>query len=267
MRVGRTEFIRDRDFFLEVSRGNIPDWQVYEQYAKNENTISGTEVSLAAGGVINFLTAPDTVLVASGGNVNDTASGTGARKILVQGIDENLKLASETIELAGASASASTTTKFWRLFRAIVTESGTYTLTGAGTTGSNQGEIVVESTTDGTQLITIQQYESNSQYGCFSIPKGYVGHLSSLILSVASNKSSVIRTYLRQNFTNTSTNIGARSLSLEFDGVSGVNYLTAKSSLVIPELSDIWFTAVAAANNTLVSINFEMLLEPINGQL
>jgi hypothetical protein len=73
-----------------------------------------------------FLSTACTVK-AGGSTVNDVdTTGSGARKVEVNGFDENFALASEVLALAGASASADSTITFIRVFGAKITECGTY---------------------------------------------------------------------------------------------------------------------------------------------
>ncbi len=84
------------------------------------------------GGIYNWPSVATTVRVASGGSSNDAALGSGARTIVVDGLDENFDIATEEITLAGSSASVSTTTTFIRVHRAFVTEVGSYGGVNAG---------------------------------------------------------------------------------------------------------------------------------------
>ena len=104
------------------------------------------------------------------GNVNDTAAGSGAQKILLIGMDSDGVTIVEQLATAGASASALTTKSFVRLFRIEVSESGTYAEVGAY---SHAAAIVIE-TSGGVQWGKIAFHDDIphgiSQIGAFTVP-------------------------------------------------------------------------------------------------
>jgi hypothetical protein len=118
--------------------------------------------------------------VKAGGSVNDVdATGSGARKVEVSGLDENVALASEVLKLAlvaGASASADSTTTFIRVFGAKITECGTYG-------GKACANIDIE-TSGGSPLCRIREDFSESKkaiasYCNINIPAGKTAYTSS----------------------------------------------------------------------------------------
>ena len=200
-------------------------------------------------GVFNWLEAPTTVRIKAGGNVNDTAAGTGAQSVTITGLDTNQDLKSETITTNGASASSSTTALFWRVFLMEVTTVGTYT-------GSNTGDIILENTAGDTDLIKIVATEGKSKYGAFSIPKGFTGYLRNVVIDVDGNKNADVKCFRRDNFTNISTPTAAIE-ELFYDGVSGSKPDNPDYPLLRADaLSDIWFEAAGAGGDADISVRF-----------
>ena len=77
-----------RDFLIEVSKGNIAGHSLVHKFGKNED-VGATFEPLTIGGVYQTLQpAAATTLRVKAGNANDTAAGTGAREVTVQGLDE-----------------------------------------------------------------------------------------------------------------------------------------------------------------------------------
>ena len=152
-------------------------------------------ISTDGGTYPGFLTAADTVRVASGGDSADTLAGASARKVVVSGLDANWRLASEEIELAGASASASTTTEFIRINRAYVSEVGTYG-------GTCAGDINIE-TAGGISLAVIPATISQTEMCIYTIPAGYVGFVTRITASSETNKPVNIFGHARLDADNT----------------------------------------------------------------
>lgn len=245
------------DFYTEVQKGNVAGHTVVHGFGKNGSVPNGTfEGILQVSANFNFVTAAATVRVKAGGNANDTAAGTGAQAVTVEGLDNTGALATEVIELAGASASAVTTTLFWRVFSMYVAplRAGAYG-------GTNVGNIVLENGTGGTDLITILAAEGQSQYGAYAMPLGKTGYLMSIALFSDSTKASDFRMYTREGLTDFTTPFAPKRLKNYWDGVTGGVLLKPKSPiLILPALTDIWFEAEGSGAISEVSIDFEILL-------
>ena len=250
----------DPQFLIDVAAGNIPGYSLIHKYGRNSNLPNGTEATITSDGVINFLSAATTIRIKAGGDANDTAAGTGAREVTVIGSNSDGETISEAIATAGAGASSNTTASFFRVYRAYVSATGTYVATGLSTTGQNQDDIVIENSGGGTDLITINQYEGQSQFGCYHIPSDKTGYLLSVVATVSSNKESDIKMYLRDNATDTSAPVSARRLKLYLDGVVGEATYKPHAPQLIGSNCDVWFTGIATALGTEASIDFEILL-------
>ena len=116
--------------WLDVSRGLVSGMQSIKKFGRNA-AVGTSFVPIAMGGVYQTPqgSAATALRIKSGGDANDTAAGSGARSVTLEGLDENFELATEALATAGASASSATSTTFTRLFRAYVTPdtgSGTY---------------------------------------------------------------------------------------------------------------------------------------------
>ena len=246
------------DFYTEVQKGNVVGHSIIEKFAHNDTVPNGSwEGVLQVAAQFVFLTAATKVRVKAGGNGADTAAGAGAQAVTVEGLDTNGDFVSESIELAGAAASALTTALFWRVFRAYVTplRSGSYTA------AVPTAAIVIENGTGGTDLITIIAGEGQTAYGSYSIPLGKTGHLISLRLSSESTKSSNFRLYTRASLTDVTTPFAPKLIKRHWDGVAGIEPIVTRASmLVMPALTDVWFDCYGAGAISQCSVDFEILL-------
>ena len=250
-------YIPNRDFLVEVHKGNVPGHSIVHKFGRNPSVAAATEEGvLQVAADFNWLTAATTVRIKSGGNANDTAAGNGAREVTVYGLDDTGAAANEAIATAGASESTATTTSFWRVFRAVVTSAGTYT-------GNNDGNIVIENGAGGTDLIQISATEGQSQFGAYSVPLATTAYLLYVDAQVGTaNNEAAIRVWTRDDLTDASAPVKAKRLRHIFPGISGLFEFQPRSpSGSFPALSDIWLTAEAGGGSTSdVSIDFELLL-------
>jgi stage V sporulation protein SpoVS len=134
--------------------------------------INGTEETVwDAGGIYAYPSAA-TVMKVSSSSTNDTAAGTGARTILVQGLDADYNEAEEIVTLNGQTA-VNTTVSFLRVTRA-------YVLT-AGSGGTAAGDIYVGVGTvtagvPATIYAKITLGENQTLMGIWTVPAGYTGY-------------------------------------------------------------------------------------------
>ncbi len=127
-----------KNFFLEVQQGNLPGYSIVHKFGRNDSVLNNVWDLVSPTSPSGAFPASGTpVRIKAGGHGDDTANGIAAREITVVGIDTNLVEISETIATAGASASAFTSSSFWRVYRAFVSSVGTYG-------GNNTGDIFVE---------------------------------------------------------------------------------------------------------------------------
>jgi hypothetical protein len=249
-------FIGQKDFLIEVSKGNVPGHSLVHKFGRNSDVANGAweHISQVPFDTANFRQSAISMRIKAGGNAADTAAGAGAREVTIQGIDSNGDETSEAITTAGASASSATTETFWRIHRAWVSAAGTYT-------GNNTGDIVIEDSGGGADFITIAAGEGQTQYAGFTIPAGKTGHLLTAEITVATNKSANVRVFTRADYDDVTAPMPAKRLKLWFDGVSGnLRFAPDSPELVLPAKTDIWFEAYGDGAAAAVSADFELLL-------
>ena len=244
-----------RDFLIEVAKGNVGGHSLVHKFGRNDAVPNGSWAWVNLLGFTNWpLSAATTVRIKAGGHTSDTSGGAGAREVTVQGIDSNLVELSEAIATNGASASTATTAQFWRVHRAWVSSYGTYN-------GANFGNIDIENSAGGTDLIRIATAEGQTQYAAFSIPTATTGYLLSVHAHVDAGKTADLRVMTRADLNDTTAPVASRRLKLYFDGVLGpLVYKPCAPEFSLPALSDIWVEANGDGAGTEVSADFELLL-------
>jgi hypothetical protein len=249
-------------FLSEVAKGNVPGHSIVQKFGNN-SLVGTTYVPISTGGIYRTpqVGSATTLRVKAGGNANDTLAGSGARKVLLQGLDETGALVTEEISLAGASASSATTTTFIRLFRAYVTESGTYATQAAG---SHAGNIVIENGAGGTDWGTIELNGfalSQTRTGAYSVPLGKTAYLLSAQIQIESTKTVDIIFFQRQGILKTAAPYNAMRMVFEAGGlIDSFNKGGQSSWGPFPELTDIGFLAKISVGTANLSVDFEILL-------
>ncbi len=247
------------DFLLQVQMGRIAGYSIAHGLGRNSAVANGVwEAIHEAGGVFNFMTAPATVRIKAGGNAaDDNDSGAGARTVVVEGLDNNGEAASETLTLAGADASAASSTLFWRTNIMYVASVGTYGV-------ANTGAIILEDSGGVANRMLIPADAGQTLHGAYAVPLGKRGYILTIHANVDANKAADIRMYIRENLTDTTAPMSPLRQHQFFDAVLGGVDLQVRSSLeTLEPLTDVYFEAEGAGASTEVDIDFEILLEDI----
>ena len=206
--------------------------------------------------------AAATKLRVKAGDVGDTVAGIGARKVVIQGIDETGALVSEELTTAGTSASANSTNDYIRLFRAYVSESGTYAATGLA--GSHEDDIVIENSAGNADWLTIDATDTprgQSEIAFYSIPTGKQAYITHVKINSDSTKATTVLFVKREGITDAAAPYNAFRLQFQLGGVAGDHILN-------PEVpygpfdagTDIGFMAKVGVGTGEVDIDFEIVL-------
>ena len=201
-----------------------------------------------------------TALRVAAGNTNDTANGSGAREVTLEGLDETGAYATEAIATAGTSASSATTTTWLRLFRAYVSSSGTYATASAG---SHAAAIVIE-TTGSTTWATIDATgfpKGQSQIGVYSVPLGKTAYLREYHISVSTSGAKTVDLIMfqRENILETAAPYSGMRAIHELLGVGSSIDFEYKIPIKLPALTDFGFMAKGASTPD-VSVEFTLEL-------
>lgn len=176
------------DFLLEVAKGNTPLHSMAEVQGYNPDIDTGTtpeDVSGAGGVYAGFPTAgtAETARIVST-SASDTSAGTGARTILLTGLDENWEEQTETLTLNGTTPVDGTL--LWQRIRRIHVAT-------AGSGGANVGTIsVTHTTTTANAFASIAVGRNQSGGAVFTVPANKTGFLTdfSLLLNVSGGSAS-----------------------------------------------------------------------------
>lgn len=250
------------NYSLNVAKALVTGHAIEHKFGHND-AVSNTVFSpVTIGGVYPTpqVSGATTVRIKAGGNANDTAAGSGAREVTVFGLDATGAEVSEAITTAGASASASTSQAFLRIFRAYVTASGTYA---TFTVGSHDASIVIEDTAGTEDWLTIDGTiigRGQSGIAFITVPLGKTAYIIGGNRNVDSTKVASVLAFRRENILETAPPYTALRELFEIDGESGPAPFERKYPIRLPELTDFGFVAKMGAGTGDVSVNFEYIL-------
>ena len=254
--------------WLDISRGLASGIESIKKFGRAtvDTTFSPLCFSGTTGGIYNTPQSGSatTLRIKAGGNANDTAAGSGAREVTLQGLDQNFEFATEAIATAGASASSATTTTFTRLFRAYVSASGTYATV---TAGSHAGDITIENGAGGTDWGTIDSTDfpkGQSEIGAYTVPAGKTGYVKLRNMSVNSGKTVDLVFFQRPSADDTSAPYAGMRAQSVVSSVTG-GAIETFGSVEIPfgpyvGPTDIGFMGKVDVGTGSISVEFEIFL-------
>ena len=245
-RYGRTE-----PFELQVARRQVAWHKSVTVFGFNADVDSTPETVWPGGGILAFPSAALQMSVSSA-NANDTAAGTGARTVYIEGLDSSYNEISEVVTLNGQTA-VTTAKSYIHINEA-------YVLT-AGSGNSAAGSIYI-----GTGVVTagvpatvydIIAYDYNKRItGSYTIPAGYTGYVSQGLFSTGqSGGSNAVTGRLMTRGTN-NIRLTAAVVTLN----NGAADYVFEYPIVVPEKTTIEAQAFGASENNACSSMFIILL-------
>lgn len=238
-------------FELQVSRGQIAGHKSVTVFGFNPD-VDQTEVTVWPLPAIRPQPAAALQVSVSSTNVNDAAAGTGARTIVIEGLDANYVEITETVTLNGQTA-VLTAASFLRINYSYVAT--------AGSLKSAAGDIYL-----GTGTVTagvpatvydIVKFNYNDTItGCFTVPAGYTAYLVQGLFSTGQPSGS--------------TQVQVRLIATGLDDIRRTAAITTLNNgtadyvfeypIAIPEKTTVEATAIGSANNNVASSMFILVL-------
>jgi len=204
-------------FELQVARGQIPGHSIIHVFGYNPDVDTNEETIWPIDGLLGHPASP-TVMSISSSSTDDAAAGTGARTVLVEGVNGTGGLASEVVTLNGQTAVNTT-----KAYDAI--ERMTVLTVGSG--GKNAGIIyagtgVVTAGVPAVPYSAIGAGENLSIVGHWTCPAGFTGYMTKGSISVgptAGNQYILGRLKLRgtDDIVRTAAKVAVQSGTSEFD--------------------------------------------------
>lgn len=238
-----------QEYDVRVAAGRVPGTAALRKFGYNGAIgVTETYVGIVGGAAPYLPTAATAVRIKAGGSANDTAAGTGAQEVYVDGLDANFEPATALIVTAGASASAPTSQTFIRVFRCYVTKVGTYG-------GSNAAAIVIE-TTGGTAWTTIALGAGQTQGSAYCVPAGKSLLVSEIHLSSLSTKPVSFSLWKIEGANDVTTPFAAKRIVQQYPGIEGTSDTTYTPPIRFPAYTDVWVTGIVTSTTGGGSVEF-----------
>jgi hypothetical protein len=238
-------------FELQVSRNQIQGHRSVTVFGFNPD-VDATQVSVWP--LPSLITFPASAIQmkVSSTSADDTSAGTGARTVVVQGLDANYNEVTETVTLNGQTA-VTMTASLLRVNYAYV-----------GTAGSSNGALgdiyvgtgVVTAGVPATTYDIIKFDYNNTTTGSYTIPAGYTAYLSQGLFSAgqAGGSNQIQGRLLSRGVDNIRRTAAITTLN------NGVANYVFEYPLAIPEKTTLEATAIGSSNNNACSSMFVLAL-------
>jgi hypothetical protein len=249
----QTYYGKDENFSLQVARGLIPGHSVVTVFGYNPDVDTSEEAVWPNGGTVPHPTVASVLKVSSTDAADASPSGTGARSVLITGLNASYDQVSETVVLSGQTA-VNTVNSYLYV--------NGLTVTSVGSGEKNAGDINVGTgtVTDGVPAVLYDMIATgynNRTTGHYCVPAGYTGYLVHGLFTAgqASGSTSITGKLLVHSPGDNIVRVGA--ITTLNNGVVQYmfNYPTA-----IPEKNCVGATAIGSANNNSVSSMFNICL-------
>jgi hypothetical protein len=249
--VSQTQYGKNELFELQVARGQIQGHRNVTVFGFNDD-VDTTQVTVWP--LPSLITFPAAALqmTVSSTNANDAAAGTGARTIVVQGVDANYNEVTETVTLNGQTAVTMTAS----LLRVNYAYVGTV---GSGNSAAGDIYIGTGTVTAGVPATTydiIKFDYNNTTTGSYTVPAGYTAYVSQGLFSAGQSvgSSPVQGRLLTRGMDNVRRTAAITTIN------NGVADYVFEYPLAVSEKTTLEATAVGTANNNSVSSMFIILL-------
>lgn len=242
---------RARDYFVEVSKGNIQGQTSLNINAHNEALGTVEEDIQGQGGVLIFLESAE-IISFSSTDAGDTISGLGARTILITGLDENFTEREEVVNLSGTSI-ANTTNEFIRINDLKIDSVGQYNNT-------NFGDITATAFFANTIQGFVEADEGIAHSSHYTVPSGQNAIIVSISSSIQTGKTVEMHLHKRDNANDITVPVSPVITIKDFHGIEGSFQLINKANLVFDEKTDVWFSASTSSGTTSdLELNFDLI--------
>lgn len=251
-----------RNYYQEISTGSVSNKFIVGKFGFN-GSVGSTIAPITASGQYQTPTTAALLEIVST-DVDDNATGAGARVVTVEGLDGNFDLQSEDVTMNGVTPV--TLTKLWRrVFRVYVKDSGTYADAGAG---SHEGTITLRAGDGGGEVWSVLTIDattgfplSQSEIGAYTIPRGHTGYLLYKHITIEATKNPTVFWFRREGADDTTAPYSAMRLFERHVGVADdLKYDPIAPIMVLSEMTDVGAMGYIGQGTASISVEFQLLL-------
>ena len=244
---------QNEPFNLQVSREQITFHEDFYKFGYGSCSQTLVTIWDNDGGLYQYPSGGTTTLTVSSSSDSDRSGGSAAQSVTVQGLDENYLEVSETINLEGQSAVATSNT-FTRVNRAFVAEAG---VDGDAAGDIYIGEGTVSSGVPANVYSKITQGNNQTLQTVYTVPANKTLYLDDIVFSaaVSTGNKTVTMKFVTREF---GSNVFRVRYQIPLQ--SGFAEDRFYYPLKIPSKTDIQVRAIADSDNNFVSGTYQGVL-------
>ncbi len=242
-------FLGDKEWFQRVAEDELTDYDSEFKFGENISVGTTEEVIWDGGGTYTFLSAAETMHVFSD-DTADNIYGTGARLIIVVGLNQYWQQTSQFIVPIGTDT-VTTDTSFLRVFRSIVILSGDPSPIG----DANVGDITIQGSSTSTLQAKILANNGQTLMAVYTVPRGKTAYATGISLGVGQGKECVFKAKFRNGVG------GAFSIKYSLTLYQQALNLPLKTALRVPEKIDMVITGITATGTVKANASFGLILK------
>jgi hypothetical protein len=242
---------RPTEFRYEVALGRRQGCTTWNMWGYNSDIDIGTETVWSQGGSFTRIVTARTLSVVST-DVNDTSAGTGARSVIIYGVNANFESQTEVVTLSGTTPVVTSAT--WMGVNRVA-------IYAAGSGGVNAGDITATATTEATVQAHMPAGAGASQQAIFFVQANHQALMDWLYITLVKNSGGT-QPNVQTKCWVTSLVSGAKyEVFRDYMNGSVENHteLTPSQPFVVGEKSLVEFTSTTDVNNTEVAVRFSLI--------
>lgn len=244
-------FIPNENYNYKVALGKVSGAVTWNKFGYNDDVDTGdAEVIWSVGGAFTRLTTASTLQVVST-SASDTSAGTGARSVIIYGINGSYTAVTEVVTLNGITPVA-TTNSYLGVNRVAIY------LSGSG--GKNAGAINVTATTGGSTQAQIPLGEGTTQQAFFFTQANKTALLDWLVINCnklsGSSPKVTIRGWVVSQVSGSRYEVFRHLLDTSIRNT--IEYRPSQP-FIVGEKSLIYFEASTDTNNTVITLRFSLI--------
>ena len=243
---------RNEPFELQVARGQISYHESFCQFGINSAVGQTLETVWVGGDAYAFPSSATTTTVSSS-NANDTAAGTGARTVLVDGLNANYERVTEVASLNGQTG-VTLTYQYLRINKV--------TILTAGSGGTSAGSIFAGTgtVTTGVPAVVINRTgasSNESESGFYSVPEGHTAFITRWTMSSSNNTANEATRFVLR--VRPFGGVFGYKAVYNIPG-NGIYECEAAYPIALPEKADLEIMALTTAGAAYVTTQLQMVL-------
>jgi hypothetical protein len=250
--ISQTQYGKNEDFFLQVSRGQIQGHEAFCQFGINSDVGTSLETVWVGGGSYSFPSSATATTISSS-NANDTSAGTGARTVFVEGLNASYERVMETASLNGQTG-VTLANQYLRVNK--------ITILTAGSGGASAGSIFVGTgtVTTGVPAVVLNRTGSSSnesESGFYSVPAGYSAYITRWTMSSSNNTANEATRFILR--VRPFGGVFGYKAVYNLPG-NGIYECEAAYPLPLPEKTDLEIVALATAGASYATTQLQIIL-------